>query len=429
MKYSNLSIVFFTSMKNAVIVSEEGLQRHDFRVERLPGDGMYLSNLSHEEIGAIPVDDQDKRRLLAKSELLINPAYISKELGVDLARGKKEYNESALLAVLQGYKSALFRVKFKLDNSKSDIRGSLIRQVKERTMASDFREANCEGIDRRRLHVGAHSWVETGATVKNREFVRTVHLDRAKFYYYLLNQELPVDTWEAGDPALPVSIIMNSVSEGRRGFIAAGDHAENTSLKFISGCQTSKRREIYLPSEIVSLQEEDATFEMKDWWQGRVLKPRSPYDGCNPLSLADSLLMEMVYRSWRSQSLTGYWLAATERLIIHGIAEILSEDMTVIGYGSGKIAIATPKDSDGTDRQDNALLKLSEDCHIRLPIDHSWSANKLCEILPLLSDMQKIAVSHMESLADIDKSIDLHDVEGVGAAQETAKKSLEEKIA
>ena len=428
MNYNNLSMIYFASMKRAVVVTPENATEINPAESSLPNEGLFLSNLGAREISVLPFQDEDKRRILASSDLVVNPSYIAKELGVDLGGAIEASDASTLKAVLQGYKSALYRLRFSIPMEGRRVRRELIESIKERTMADDFKSAICEGVKPESIKPSVHSWVETGSKLPKNFKTRVVHLDRGLFYYFLLNQDLPVNVWKAGDPSLPLDIILKSSEGHGAGFLAEGSHSHDGDLPFISGCTTSVKRNHYLPVEIVNLQEEGSSFNLSGWWRGEMTKPRSPFEGCNEISLGDSLLMEMIYKAWRSDGLLGYWIAATERLIIHGVAELLSDKVIVLGYGSGKLAIATPDDAEGAAEQDKYLLKFRDECFLRIPISQKWSARQLCTFLPLLSDMQKIAATWADGLSKIDRALDAHSYEELDFIKSRAIKALEERI-
>lgn len=428
MKYNNLSIMFATSLTNATIATSDDAYEINPSEAVLAEGEMYITNLAEKEIEALGLSESDKSKLLPAGVMLVNPSYMAKELGVCLGNKMDLSDIASIRAILQGYKSAFHRMRFKFPNDKNAVRKELISQIKDRTMAECFQSAAADGMNQSQVRPSAHSWVTTGQKINRGEVVRTIHLDRSIFYYYLLDQEIPANIWGAGDPSVSQNIIMRIAERGKEGIIAEGSHKENAALPFVSGCRTDASRNLYIPSEIASLNEEGSKLHLAGWWSGDLLRPVSPLDGCNSISLGDSMLMEMIYKSWKSDGLVGYWLSATERLVLHGISELLSAGVKVIGYGSGKIAIATSSNKESVSQQDEYLLGYRDDCFVRIPIDHSWDAGEFCRKLPLLSDMQKIASTWIEGLALIDEAIDSQDSGKLDAIKQIALDKLDRRI-
>ena len=241
---------------------------------------------------------------------------------------------------------------------------------------------------------------------------------------------MPAGQWSQGDPSATQGIILDNLTD-HQGVIVKGKAESPTHLEFLPSCETIEPRDLYIAHELLSIEEEGGHIRISDWWSGPVEPIDHPLkDNYHEASLGDALLIEMVHRSWRKNLDKGYWLSCTERLMLHGIAEALfNAGISVQGFGSGRITIATPDNPEGEAEQDKILSQYIRPLALQIPINHQWEWQDIEWRLPMLSYMQRYSLCGPDVLVNLDTAIDTNDQALLDSTQEKAKQALQEMAA
>lgn len=397
-------------------------------------DHVYLTNLPRGSIQDIDASDALKAQLRDEYTFCVKASAVAIDLGwqtelvskMGLPTGKKC---QILKAIHGGFLTAFRRAGIDpCDPRYADGQPTMRRDLWQKTMPEAFQVESWPDISPSHLASQSHAWVNISRPPGDDTFIRTISVTRSITYPALLEMPLPVGEWERGDPQTPDSIVLSQLDDDT-GVLIKGKVTNGYDGPFVSCCHTTTPRQHFTAFEINALREESASIHIEDWWSGKTAAPELPVSEVEDISLGDSILLEMVHRSWRNNPATGYWMACCERMGLHGAAEYLhSSEIPVLGYGSGRITIASPRDPAALEEQDRALLAKLPDLCLQIPLNLNWEGDSLRWRLPMLSELQQLAISDPGQLTKIDAAIDSGDQAEIDKTMADIKAALEQRV-
>lgn len=424
---AKFGILLQVDVEDYLVVDHRGVAKIEgvMLADALLPETVYLTSLKQNEMHFLPGNLGDKK-LLSESFLLVKFFPLCVELGwpQSIATNEVVIDKdivNILMSVRQGYVSALNRAGIDVSTLDPDTPKMFSDAIYSKTMPKKHRGSSWPDIGIQDRDSGIHAWVRTGFQVPDGHSLRTLSVDRLRFYSSLLSIPMPCGQWSQGDPAASQRIILDNMTDNE-GVLVQGHHEAGDPGSFISCCTTIEPREMYTAHEVVGAQEERGYIRIKNWWSGPLERIEYPLkDDMQEGSLGDGILIEMVHRSWRKHHEKGYWLACAERLMLHGIAEALqASGVNIYGYGSGRITITSPKVKSEADDQDSKITQFVSPLAIQMPINLSWDINDLKWRLPFLSQTQIYSKAGDETLVKLDKAIDEGDEESFKVAHESA---------
>lgn len=435
MSTNKLGIAIFDDMTSGALVDADGAKYSISIKEDLKTDVFYICNMSKTEISYLGISEEQKGTLLQESLLSVKPYQVASELGYCSASVKeaaKLSNRMAniLEAVRQGFVSALHRAGISLDEILENSNGSFLDKIYKKTMPPQFQGEAWPGILLGDSSSGVHTWVKTGKSLSQGDHeLRTLSVNRSVFYNACLSYPVPTGVWDQGDPAATQTIVLETMTDDH-GVLVKGVMEPPENLSFLPSCKTIDDRSFYIAHEVASVDEEGGHIRIADWWSGPLETPTHPLEQHYTSSLGDSILLEMAHRSWRKKGNTGYWIACTERLMLHGISEALhNAGIKVLGYGSGRITIESPTDKASRAEQDLVLKEFVEVMGLQIPIENSWNAEDVKLRFEMLSAPQRYAMCGGEFLKNLDLAIDQKDQTLIDELHTEAKQKLDQLAA
>lgn len=432
MSTDKLGIAIFDDMTSGALIDSNGAKYSSNIKEDLKTDVFYICNMSKAEISYLGISEEQKGVLLPESLLSVKPYHVASELGYCSASVKEEAKLSnrmvnILEAVRQGFVSALHRAGISLEEVLENSNGSFLEKIYKKTMPPQFQGESWPGILLGDRNPEVHTWVKTGETLsKGGNEPRILSVNRSVFYNACLSYPVPTGTWEQGDPAATQTIILETMTDDH-GVLVKGVMEPPETLSFVPSCTTVDDRNFYIAHEVASVDEEGGHIRIADWWSGPLETPSHPLEQHYVSSLGDSILLEMAHRSWRKQGNTGYWIACTERLMLHGISEALhNAGIKVLGYGSGRIRIESPTEKAARAQQDLVLKEFVEVMGLQIPIENSWDAEDIKLRFEMLSAPQRYAMCGGEFLKNLDIAIDKKDQVLIDELHAEAKQQLDD---
>ncbi|CAM3787137.1 hypothetical protein VRRI112168_00415 [Vreelandella rituensis] len=432
---TRFGLAWFFDLKNCVIVDPLHPSGRNIALPSdLSPDIIYLTNLSARDIDSLDVPDITRNLLLDEYTFTVRPSAVAMDLGwqTEAMSGvalDPDVKKAILTAVWRGYQVAFERAGIIPGLHHKAQKGAFLQELCEKTLPGEFRQPAWPDIPQVKLKTAINAWVNVQRPPSaDSHIIRTLSVDRHAFYRTFLAHPLPVGLWEGGDPGATQEMMLGHLSDDR-GILVRGAFTPVTNTSFPSSCFTAQSREHFIAYEVLSLEEENAKIQVADWWSGELKCAPDMLADIEEISLGDALLLEMVHRSWRHNPATGYWMACTERLALHGIAEsIHSPLIPVLGYGSGRLTIATPRDSQKMAEQDKALESIAGDLMLQVPLDLTWQGDNLAGRLPLLSAIQRVAICGHSYLYAIDQAIDQVDQTAIDSVLSQAETSLTQRI-
>lgn len=112
--------------------------------------------------------------------------------------------------------------------------------------------------------------------------------------------------------------------------------------------------------------------------------------------------------------------------MLHGIAEALNAaGIKILGYGSGRITIATPSNADDEAQQDKILSDYIRPLALQIPINSNWTPEDIKWRLPMLSYMQRYFLCGNDVMPNLDKAIDSAEQSQIDSVQVQAKQAFQ----
>ena len=421
-----LGIALFNNLESVAIADQHGIRFADKLDDAFDPATLYLTNMSA-EIGFLPISEEQQKRLLNERALSVRPSALAQDLGwpSHVSDGEIELKTSILSAIRQGYLSAIFRAGITVSELVMMNPSEFLNLIYSRTMPKDYRGEAWPDITLSERTAEIHAWVRTGLEPPAGHRIRTLSVNRSVFYNACLSQPIPTGLWEQGAPSATQAMILGNMSESQ-GVLVKGKLEPPQNLAFLPSCTTIEDRDCYIAHEVASIEEEGGHLRIADWWSGPLTAVKHPLEVHYEASLGDAILLEIVHRSWRKNTETGYWLACTERLMLHGIAEALNAaGIKILGYGSGRITIATPSNADDEAQQDKILSDYIRPLALQIPINSNWTPEDIKWRLPMLSYMQRYFLCGNDVMPNLDKAIDSAEQSQIDSVQVQAKQAFQ----
>lgn len=280
------------------------------------------------------------------------------------------------------------------------------------------------------LSVKPHRWVNTTTKLPDGAFRRRITVSRYHLYRFLLSKPMPAGDWVDGDTGASMEAMLSARTESHD-ILVRGRLKDLPRSGFPDQVTADDARRYFTGAELAYIAESGRDIDVLGWWHGDLEVPPALPE-TNSMSLADAVLLEIMHRSWRENRGTGFWLAVAERMHLQELAYKMHQaGIPVLGYGSGKIVIATPEDrEDKTARQEQDALLLSEFSAYRVqpPLEHVVDHPDLGMLTDHLTDLQAIALAGPRLLAKLEGTLTTGDGEAFDACINEAEIELEKVL-
>lgn len=388
----------------------------------------FLSNLKLPALHERMMDHADAiRGVVHDKGMIVSITALADELGVTPAHQAPSASEQAVLcSIRDALQEACWRLGLNLDEVGTQQR-EIRRRIFERTASPGMRATSIEEADLS-FSPAPHRWIKVPREWKEEARIKRVTLLRHTLYASLLRQPVPVGEWRMGSDSATPEMILNAVSE-RHDILLEADvmipEADPSQFDFISVLATQEPRTLYTGQEVRRMVEDGIDFTIKRWWHGETA-PAPDVPDVHPLSLADGLMLEMIHRSWRENPELGFWLSIAERMTLHHLASRLHEQgIEVCGFGSGKLTLIIPTDTETAQGLDQRILRENHAFGVQPPLSELRAHPDIASLVDYLTDQQVIALASPELLGAIGKSITQGDQESLDTLLAQADEALE----
>jgi hypothetical protein len=370
----------------------------------LPDEGIYLSNLTHKAFFSL-LDDFSERsdQLLHDRSLFVSLKTIAEELGLNRGIGPviTEKDACILNTVRITFETACQRLGLNL--YQTGVMARIIRSsVFKRTTTTGMKTPSIEEMPEA-FSPAPHRWVNVpGQPVKGTHQLR-VTVSRHTLYETLLKQPVPTGEWRRGDSLATPAVILNGMGDQYDVLVEAT--IQEPGSQFPSALTTDAPTRLFTGTELKRAIKEGIPIEIYQWWHGPTqIVPALPET--NKVSLADGVMLEMIYRSWRENPEVGFWVGTAERLTLHHLASALRQvGIEVTGYGSGKLLVRRPNERQARQDQDQRLLKEFHPYGVQLPLAALGDHDALKELIDCMTDIQVLALADTTLLGKIEVAI------------------------
>lgn len=404
-----LGLVWFTGDLACYVFDCERLEGEPMtRPQGLLSDHRYLTNLSYEKHTQFLEDHPELTGLLfMDGTMVVGTNTLAEEIGMprfEQTQEPKRFQE--LLATL--YHTYLHTCKrLGLDPLGIDFTLKGVREdVFYRTTNGAMRAVTTAEV-KEGLSIKPHRWVNTGVALPEGAYRRRLTISRDKLYGPLLKAATPVGDWEEGEPNTSVDAILAMRTE-THDVLIRGRLSDLPRTGFPDPVATDEVRRYFTGEELDLIVQAGREMEILNWWHGEIDAPPAMPE-TNSLSLVDDVIYEIMHRSWRENRGTGFWHSVAERIRLQRLAyQMHMSGIPVLGYGSGKVVIATPEDRDdptARHEQDALLLRKFGQYGIQPPLEHLLDHPELGTLAEHLSDLQAISLAGPTFLRRIDEAI------------------------
>lgn len=398
----------------------------------LLSDHRYLTNLNYNQHFSFLDEHPDiGRHLSMDATLIVKANTLAEEIG--MPRFEPTQDPDKLRTIVE----TLFHVyqhvcrRAQLDPLTMDFTPKGVREfVFHRTTSGAIR-AVTENEVKDGLSVLPHRWISTNTALPEGAYRRRITVSRYHLYRFLLSAPVPTGDWEEGESGVSLETMLATRTESHD-ILVRGRLKDLPRAGFPDPVTTDGARRYFTGDELAHIVASGREIEVLSWLHGDIESPPALQE-TNAMSLADAVLLEIMHRSWRENRGTGFWLAVAERMHLQTLAfEMHRAGIPVLGYGNGKVLIATPEDrEDKTARQeqDTLLLKEFSAYHVQPPLEHLTDHPLLEDIASSLTDLQALALAGPRHLATLDDALTRGDGEAFDDCIDKAEEELEKVLA
>lgn len=404
------------------------------RPKNLLSDHRYLTNLSYDAHGKFLDDHREYHGLggllCMDTTLIVGLNTLAEEIGMPRFEKTQdpEHFVEILATLYHTYRHVCLRTGIDplgIEFTPKGVRETIFHRTTNGAVRAVTDDEVKEG-----LSVTPHRWVNTGTVLPDGAYRRRLTISRQALYYPLLSALTPIGDWSEGEPSASLASILSARSP-EHDVLIRGRLNDLPRTGFPDAITTENARRYYTGEEVALIADSDRELEVLNWWHGEVgSAPALPE--FNTLSLVDDVILEIMHRSWRENRGTGFWQSVAERLRLQRLARSMHlAGIPVLGYGSGKIVIATPEDrEDKTARheQDTLLLTKFGEFGIQPPLEHLLDHPDLASLVPHLTDLQALSLAGPTFLRRIDEAITLGDADRYNEAINEADAALSDVV-
>lgn len=394
------------------------------RPKGLLSDHRYLTNLTYKQYGEF-LDEHPElgRSTCMDTTLIVGANTLAEEIGMPHFDKTKDpdFFRELLETLYQTYRHICQRTGIDplgVDFTPKGVREYIFHSTTNGALRAVTDEEITEG-----LSVAPHRWVSTNTSLPEGAYRRRLTVSRHMLYLTLLSAPTPTGDWSVGDPDATLEMMLEARTESHD-ILVRGRLKDLPKSGFPDALETASARRYFTGHEVAHLAQSGREMEVLNWWHGGVDSPPALPE-VNSLSLADDVILEIMHRSWRENRGTGFWLATQERMHLHHLAKQIHEaGIPVLGYGSGKIVIATAEDREdkaARQEQDTMLLQSFGEYGIQPPLDHLMDHPDLPGLAEHLTSLQALAISGPRFIAKFDDAITRGDVEAFNDAIDEAE--------
>lgn len=398
------------------------------RPQGLLSDHTYLTNLDYKAYFAFLEEHPElASHVVIDSTLIVRTNVLAEEIGLPSLRVGQTQDPDLLQEILktlyQVFKHVCLRTG--IDPLAMDFTPRGVREhAFYRTTSGSVRAVTEQEIQQG-LSVKPHRWISTNVALPEGAFRRRITVSRYHLYRYLLSAPIPVGQWEEGDAGASIETMM-AARTSTHDILVRGRLRDLPSMGFPDAVTTDGARRYFTGAELSVIAEEGREIEVLSWSHGEIASPPALQE-MNAMSLADAVILEITHRSWRENRGIGFWLAVAERMHLQSLASKMHQaGIPVLGYGSGKVVVATPEDSSARQEQDSLLLREFSAYHVQPPMEHLRDHPELGnDLTDHMTDLQALALAGPGLLAEVDDAFTHGDNARFEAALDKADEKLE----